>query len=199
MKEKEYIPNPRINRVGEHYGHWIIKELDLEESKKSKRITWKCECDCGCGTTKSLRWDALIQVKIGGCKNMTSSTEHICPKCNKKFFMKKNATTRKFCYDCMPETGHSGAQYRKFYKQWGVEYKGSKCQCCGYNNCLDALEFHHLNPNEKDFNISDRNLTYDWEKIKNELDKCILVCANCHREIHAGIKQIKEVKNKNAD
>lgn len=199
MKEKEYIPNPRINRVGEHYGHWIIKELDLEESKKSKRITWKCECDCGCGTTKSLRWDALIQVKIGGCKNMTSSTEHICPKCNKKFFMKKNATTRKFCYDCMPETGHSGAQYRKFYKQWGVEYKGNKCQCCGYNNCLDALEFHHLNPNEKDFNISDRNLTYDWEKIKNELDKCILVCANCHREIHAGIKQIKEVKNKNAD
>lgn len=199
MKEKEYIPNPRINRVGEHYGHWIIKELDLEESKKSKRITWKCECDCGCGTTKSLRWDALIQVKIGGCKNMTSSTEHICPKCNKKFFMKKNATTRKFCYDCMPETGHSGAQYRKFYKQWGVEYKGNKCQCCGYNNCLDALEFHHLNPNEKDFNILDRNLTYDWEKIKNELDKCILVCANCHREIHAGIKQIKEVKNKNAD
>lgn len=199
MKEKEYIPNPRINRVGEHYGHWIIKELDLEESKKSKRITWKCECDCGCGTTKSLRWDALIQVKIGGCKNMTSSTEHICPKCNKKFFTKKNATTRKFCYDCMPEIGHSGAQYRKFYKQWGVEYKGNKCQCCGYNNCLDALEFHHLNPNEKDFNISDRDLTYDWEKIKNELDKCILVCANCHREIHAGIKQIKEVKNKNAD
>lgn len=55
------------------------------------------------------------------------------------------------------------------------------------------MDFHHLNPNEKDFNISDRNLpTSDWPRIKNELDKCILVCANCHREIHNHYIDLKE-------
>ena len=66
-----------------------------------------------------------------------------------------------------------------------MEYKGSKCEKCGYNKCSEALEFHHKNPEEKDFNLSDRNLILDWQEIKKELDKCILVCANCHREIHA--------------
>ena len=47
-----------------------------------------------------------------------------------------------------------------------------------------ALDFHHLNPKEKDFNLSNRNLNMDWDVIKEELDKCILVCSNCHREIH---------------
>lgn len=195
---KDYIPKPRVDRTGEHYGHWIVKELDLEESKKIQRIVWKCECDCGCGTIKSLRGDALRQIKVGGCDNMTSSIEHVCPKCHEKFFSKKNATTRKFCYDCMPETAMNGAQYRKFYKVWGVEYKGGKCQYCGYNKCLEALDFHHLDPRKKDFNMSDRNLTCDWDKIKKELDKCILVCANCHREIHAGARIVEGGEEKDA-
>jgi predicted HNH restriction endonuclease len=62
---------------------------------------------------------------------------------------------------------------------------------CGYSKCESALEFHHLNPNEKDFNISSiRQLSNFTEKIKNELDKCILVCSNCHREIHSNIIKI---------
>ncbi len=53
---------------------------------------------------------------------------------------------------------------------------------CGYNKCLAALQFHHLDPKKKDFRISGRNIT--WEKIQPELDKTIMVCANCHTEIH---------------
>ena len=52
---------------------------------------------------------------------------------------------------------------------------------------MEALDFHHINPEEKDFMLSDRNLILDWNEIKKELDKCILVCSNCHREIHAGV------------
>ena len=64
-----------------------------------------------------------------------------------------------------------------------VKYKGGKCEICGYNKCIAALEFHHLNKEEKDFTISSySNLSID--KLKSEVDKCILVCANCHREIH---------------
>lgn len=64
-------------------------------------------------------------------------------------------------------------------------YKGSKCEICGYDRCVQALEFHHLDPNTKDFNISSKWNSKSWETIQAELDKCILVCSNCHREIHA--------------
>ena len=74
---------------------------------------------------------------------------------------------------------------RKRIKQWALEYKGGKCQRCGYNKCSHALELHHLNPDEKEFSVSDRSIRLDWELIKKELDKCILICANCHREVHA--------------
>ena len=75
------------------------------------------------------------------------------------------------------------------YKKLAVEYKGGECMKCGYSKCMSALEFHHINPNEKDFGISQDGLNKSWDKIKKELDKCILVCANCHREIHESIKE----------
>lgn len=68
-----------------------------------------------------------------------------------------------------------------------IAYKGGKCQCCGYNKYVGALEFHHINSEEKDFGISAKGYTRSWKRVKEELDKCILVCANCHREIHAGV------------
>ena len=51
------------------------------------------------------------------------------------------------------------------------------------------MEFHHLDPTQKDFGISS-NSNRAWEKIRIELDKCVLVCSNCHREIHEGIIKI---------
>lgn len=77
---------------------------------------------------------------------------------------------------------------RKIIKRWVVEEKGGKCTICGYNKCEEALELHHLDPSEKEFNISDRNLRYsDWPMIKKEIEKGVLVCSNCHREIHTGL------------
>lgn len=72
-------------------------------------------------------------------------------------------------------------------KIMSIEYMGSKCECCGYDKCNSALEFHHKDPNKKDFGISSKGYTRSWEKVKEELDKCIMVCSNCHREIHAGL------------
>lgn len=65
-----------------------------------------------------------------------------------------------------------------------LEYKGSKCERCGYNRCMEALEFHHIDPTKKDFNVSSRGHTRSWKRVKEELDKCVLLCANCHRELH---------------
>jgi len=51
--------------------------------------------------------------------------------------------------------------------------------------CVKHMVKQHLDPNEKDFGISAKGYTRAWEKVKEELDKCIMVCANCHREIHS--------------
>jgi hypothetical protein len=79
---------------------------------------------------------------------------------------------------------------RKKIKEKAINYKGGCCQKCGYNKCVGALEFHHLNPNEKDFSLSSNGYSLSWETIKKELDKCILVCANCHREIHEELRNL---------
>jgi len=79
---------------------------------------------------------------------------------------------------------------RRVLKLKAIEYKGGKCQGegCGYFKCPDALEFHHLDPKEKDFSISNTGVTRSWDKIKIELDKCLLLCANCHREAHFNLR-----------
>ena len=79
---------------------------------------------------------------------------------------------------------------RKKLREMARDYKGGKCILCGYNKCQRALSFHHLNPKEKDFDLSSRGLTRSWERIKKEIDKCVLLCANCHMEIHDGITQL---------
>ena len=73
---------------------------------------------------------------------------------------------------------------RRELKQRSIEYKGGQCFRCGYKNCNGALQFHHLDPEQKDFGIATKGTTRSWEKIKAELDKCVLVCSNCHAEIH---------------
>ena len=85
----------------------------------------------------------------------------------------------------------SVVDWRKRTKIRLVDCKGGKCVKCGYNKSVKALEFHHLNPNEKDFTISGKS--WSFERLKNEVDKCILVCSNCHIEIH---EEIQNMKNK---
>jgi hypothetical protein len=79
---------------------------------------------------------------------------------------------------------------RRKVKAMSIEYKGGKCQNCGYKKCQGALELHHLDISKKSFGIGDKGYTRSWEKVKAELDKCILLCANCHREVGAGILQL---------
>lgn len=88
------------------------------------------------------------------------------------------------CKQCVVEAVQ---KRRLLLKEKSVSYKGGKCQVCGYNRYLGALEFHHLDQNSKDFGIGAKGYTRSWEKLQTELDKCICVCSNCHKEIHAGL------------
>ena len=86
------------------------------------------------------------------------------------------------------------SEFRRNCKLKLIEYKGGKCSVCGYNKQIPgAYDFHHLDPNEKDFGIGEGR-TRSFESLKAEVDKCILVCRNCHAEIHHNIQE--EANNK---
>ena len=87
-------------------------------------------------------------------------------------------------YRCRKCSSASTKKNRAQMMQRVLEYKGSKCEICGYNKSKRALQFHHLDPSKKDFNISMKDLGKTWETIKAELDKCVLLCGNCHAEEH---------------
>ena len=70
-----------------------------------------------------------------------------------------------------------------------IHPKPLRCERCGYDTCHNALEFHHVDPNDKERAIS-MMTNYSYSKIKSEVDKCIILCANCHREVHAGVWSI---------
>ena len=70
-----------------------------------------------------------------------------------------------------------------------VQYLGGSCILCGYSRCMAALEFHHVNPASKLYEIGKRP-SLSLEKQKPELDKCVLLCANCHREVESGFIEL---------
>ena len=95
-------------------------------------------------------------------------------------------------YRCKKCASEAVQRRRDKTKELLVEYKGGKCEICGYDRCISALEFHHINPDEKEFGIGQKGYTRSIEKNKAEADKCLLVCANCHREIHEGLINIDD-------
>ncbi len=115
--------------------------------------------------------------------NDNESKTKVCGKCKKKLphsnYTKSGNGLYSYCRVCM---NTRAKELNKSVKQKCIEYKGGKCVKCGYNKCPLALEFHHIDPTTKDFNINGRK-SFN-QNVKNELDKCILLCSNCHREIH---------------
>ncbi len=66
-----------------------------------------------------------------------------------------------------------------------IGLQGACCEMCGYSRNFSALEFHHTNPQTKEFQLDLRSLSNrKWARILEEAEKCILVCSNCHKEIH---------------
>lgn len=92
-------------------------------------------------------------------------------------------------FKCKKCASESVIRRRKKLKTQAVQYKGGKCEKCGYDKYQEVLEFHHLDPQKKEFSIGHNGSCLSWEKIKLELDKCIIVCANCHREIHVELRK----------
>ena len=117
----------------------------------------------------------------------------LCKRCDEtrtkdEFYRRRSGNDLSpYCKRC---TNQQTVERQRRFKQKCVEYKGGKCERCGYNKYYGVLEFHHKDSNEKDFAISKARLTAFNENVKKELDKCLCLCANCHREEHARTKGI---------
>ncbi len=82
--------------------------------------------------------------------------------------------------------------YRQRVKLRSIDYLGGKCWACEYSKCLSALVFHHIDPESKSFGVADGR-TRKWETVRTELDKCALLCANCHEEVHFGLIDMDQI------
>lgn len=114
---------------------------------------------------------------VGVCPVHGVATFKRSPKWNKKY--------KKFYYreECIPCSNDYFRERTRKRKIEAVAYKGGKCARCNgvFNPCV--YDFHHLDPSEKLAKPS-QFLSGSWDKLAMELDKCIMVCANCHRLIH---------------
>ena len=112
----------------------------------------------------------------------------ICSTCkiqlNEDNAYKKGKRLQSYCKPCMNKIFQDRWKQRKLD---AIQYKGGKCQVCGYSKYYGALEFHHRNPEEKEFAWQKMRLV-SKDRLTAELDKCDLLCANCHREVHVELR-----------
>lgn len=113
-----------------------------------------------------------------------------CRVCNTELPFPSMGT--KYCVDCI--SNHRQLQSKQYRNTAQIEFDNFKldtgCSICKYNKCSAALDFHHLDPNKKERRVTARMWKNSLGKL--ELDKCILVCKNCHMEIHHEDKKIVE-------
>lgn len=80
-------------------------------------------------------------------------------------------------------------------KLMAIDYLGGKCIKCNFKGSPAAFDFHHRDMSEKEININ-QALKWSWERLVKELDKCDLMCSNCHRELHHPAESYEEIKRK---
>jgi len=126
--------------------------------------------------------------------DIINTDKKTCPKCETEktcdnFYPRKDGRLYSYCIECSAKQKLERTQK---IKQLCVDYKGGKCQSCGYDKYIGALEFHHIDRNDKLFEISSK-LIGNLDGLKPELDKCVLVCNRCHREIEGNIRECPQI------
>jgi len=125
-----------------------------------------------------------------------------CSTCNKiknivEFYPRKESSDgyRPCCKECDSNTNKKrSTNRRKIYRKLIHKLKINGCAICGYSKCDRALDFHHVNPQDKEFQVAQAAFNRKNNSITKELNKCILLCKNCHAEIEQ-----KERGNRNED
>jgi hypothetical protein len=150
-----------------------------DKCRKIKKVVRKCKV-CGEITCPIEKCKGSKTCKMCGVSKSNDQFNTYKSKKN----LKKAGKLYSYCRTC---TNKYVNDRLNVLKQSYVKEAGGECSLCGYNSCMGALEFHHKDPSLKDIQIS----KVTSEKALSEIKKCILLCSNCHREVHAGLKMIK--------
>ena len=111
-------------------------------------------------------------------------SKHLCRTCGTTGEEKFYKNSLYYCKSCWnKKTYQAGIDKQNKLK----EARGGSCEKCGYDRYLGALDWHHLDPTVKEFSIGKRRGLSE-AALKEEIDKCQLLCANCHREVHAELQ-----------
>ena len=210
---RRYLQNRRFCLVCSPFGSHNTSSAPLDDPKIRRRRSWvkysrrrrvrikteliasrggRCE---DCGYDRSM-WalefhhrDALEKsFSLGGFLGSMARARQEADKC---FLLCANCHRTRHSVT-KSESDHEIVRVRQDLKLRAVDATGGACVGCGRMRPVDALEFHHIDPLTKEFGISTEGIRRDWDKIEAELKKCVLLCANCHREVHAGVRQIGE-------
>jgi predicted nucleic acid-binding Zn ribbon protein len=112
-----------------------------------------------------------------------------CEVCGKEVTNDRNSKLRKVCSNKCRAVRYGANKYRKNLrfrrKAHAIKFLGGKCTSCGYCKNLSALDIHHIDPSQKEFQLNSTKLGgSDWSTVEKELKKCTVLCKNCHAEHH---------------
>ena len=142
----------------------------------------------GCSPSTIRHWMKKYNLKTTNLPSPKSFGPRVCPRCKiekpKPKFYKRRGKEGKSVY-CKSCTSDQVVERQRAFKIQCIDYMGGECSKCGYSRHPSALEFHHLDPSQKEFGISRVRLNKMNAEVKKELDKCTILCSNCHKEEHA--------------
>ena len=173
----------RLHEVG-------LSEFSVISDVVRERGTYKCSIQCNlCG---NIEYNVDIHSKIRYKTHCKCSRKRVCIYCGKEYISESH--TRSMCYECNPFKGNTKEFTQRIrqlnYDKYLKDTKQESCSICGYDKHKSVLEFHHIDPNTKVCNPASISHS-KYSKFKLEADKCIVVCANCHRLIHNNIIDIR--------
>lgn len=164
--------------VGKSYS---IRQIAIETEKSPTSVRhWLAKYGIETERTRGLRQSALAR------NNNLEEVELECRNHGKVTFR----ADKKGTYRCVRCRTEAVIRRRRKLKERLVEEAGGCCVICGYDRCIGALSFHHLNPEDKKFGLAEGGLIRSLERSREETRKCALLCSNCHAEVEAGITKL---------
>jgi len=155
----------------------IADELDVDRST-ARRLLQR----------EGLETDRMRAARLGRAAraNGAATLLRTCSRHGELAFRKDARGT----YRCPRCNGERVAERRRRVKEILVAEAGGACQLCGYDRCVRALEFHHVDPARKEFGVALRGVSRSLERARSEASKCVLLCSNCHVEVEAGLARL---------
>jgi hypothetical protein len=158
---------------------------------------------CSKHCSQSRHWSVENKAKLS--EKLKRREDRFCETCGHPLSATASRKKVALCKVCLGLTRRGTGKYGIEAKNWGpyikavrearkkeyIHHAGGKCVKCGYDKYYGAFDFHHKDPTKKKFGLTGNGLGHSEEEIEEELQKCILLCCRCHRELHEEMRQGK--------